>query len=431
MKKKTQINVKKTKQENIKKIKPDKVVKQLIKNEEKRQNKCLELIASENFASKQVRKAMSSCLTNKYAEGYPHHRYYGGCETIDKLEQLAIDRACKLFGTKYANVQPHSGSQANAAAYHALETLLKKTGKLKNRKMRILTMSLNDGSHLTHGSNVSFSSKLYDFKFFNLGANNRLNFKAIEEAIRKYNPDIILTGYSAYPYEINFKKFKDLANEYDCLLMVDMAHIAGLVAAKEHSNPCLYADIVTSTTHKTLRGPRGGLILTNRDDLISLINSAVFPLEHVIAAKAICFSEAATPAFAEYIKQVKINTKAFTNRIKDLGAICSDTDTHLVLLDVKKSFGITGNTAQLRLEDIGIVTNKNMIPNDTETPNTTSGLRIGFAALTTRGCTEQDAIEIADIIYIYLKLWEYLTLTNSMKLIKKLVNKIIRKLHKI
>ena len=415
----------------------DKAIRQLIKQEKKRQNNCLELIASENFASKEVRQAMSSCLTNKYAEGYPKKRYYGGCEIIDQIEQLAIDRACELFQVKFANVQPHSGSQANAAAYKALETLLTKEGKLQRRKMRILTMCLNDGSHLSHGSNVSFSSKLYDFKFFELGVTGRLNYKAIEDAIIEYKPDIVLTGYSAYPYTIDFKKFKNLCDTYQCKLMVDMAHIAGLVAAGEHDNPCKYADIVTSTTHKTLRGPRGGLILTNDEQLIKLVNSAVFPyyqggpLEHVIAAKAVCFEEAKTLSYQDYIKQVILNTRAFATRMKMLGGICSDTDTHLVLLDTKQSFGITGITAQLRLEDIGIATNKNMLPGDDDTPNTTSGLRIGFAALTTRGCTLEDAVKIADIIYIYLKLYDYLQLTDNVKYIKKMVKQILSKLKKV
>lgn len=420
----------------------DKEIRDLIHKEEKRQNGGLELIASENFASKEVRAMMASCLTNKYAEGYPKHRYYGGCENIDEIEQLAIDRACKLFNCHYANVQPHSGSQANAAAYKALEKLLREEGKLtlatgKSRKMKILTMDLNSGSHLTHGSPVSFSSEYYDFRFFKLGDNGEIDFSIVEDAIKLYKPDVILSGYSAYPYEIDFSKFKELAIKYDCKFIVDMAHIAGLVAAGECMSPIPYADIVTTTTHKTLRGPRGGLILTNSEALIKKINSAVFPyyqggpLEHVIAAKAVCFKEALQPTFKEYIKQVKANTVAFANRLKLLGATCSYTDNHLMWLNVKDTFNITGLTAQNRLEQIGITTNKNMIPNDTESPSTTSGLRIGFAALTTRGCTTKMAEQIADIIYNYLKLYDYITLTSQEKVYKNQVKKIVKQLHKI
>ena len=386
----------------------DNQIYNLIKKEEKRQNNCLELIASENYPSKEIVKVMSSVLTCKYAEGYPGKRYYGGCEYIDKIENIAIERACKLFNCKYANVQPHSGSQANAAAYRALEVKLKKEGKLVDRKMKILTVELNDGGHLTHGSPVSFSSNLYDFCFFKLDEFGYIDFKLVEEAIQKYKPDILMSGYSAYPYEINFKEFKRLADLYDLKFIVDMAHIAGLVATGYQDNPCKYADIVTTTTHKTLRGPRGGLILTNNEELYKYINSAVFPyyqggpLEHVIAAKAICFREASKKSFKTYIKKVINNTAAFSNTLKSLDCICTCTDNHLVLLNVKDTFGITGLEAQNKLEKIGITTNKNMIPNDTEKPNTTSGLRIGFAALTTRGCNENMAEYIARLIYYYL-----------------------------
>lgn len=258
----------------------DKEIEKLIKQENKRQNKGLELIASENFASKEVRKAMSTCLTNKYAEGYPNARYYGGCKYIDQIEQLAIDRACKLFRCKYANVQPHSGSQANFAAYEALRRYL----KITDRQMKVLSVELNEGGHLTHGSNVSFSSHYYDFSFYHLGALGKIDFDIVEEALKENKPDVILVGYSAYPYEIDFATFKQLADKYHCLMMVDMAHIAGLVAAEEHTSPFPYADIVTSTTHKTLRGPRGGLILTNNDTLAKHINVSVFPLTHKTAA---------------------------------------------------------------------------------------------------------------------------------------------------
>lgn len=376
----------------------------LINEETKRQNEGLELIASENYVSKDILKAMGSILTNKYAEGYPDKRYYGGCKYIDQVEQYAIDKACELFKCKFANVQPHSGSQANAAAYRALEKYLK-----LDRKMKILTMNLNSGSHLSHGSKVSFSSNLYDFDFFDLNNNGKIDFDIIEEKIKSFNPDVILSGYSAYPYEIDFSKFRELADKYKCMFMVDMAHIAGLVAADEHMSPIPYADIVTATTHKTLRGPRGGLILTNNEELYKLVNSAVFPyyqggpLEHIIAAKAICFEEALKPEFKEYIKLVKTNTKAFSDYLRQLGVKCSETENHLTLVDVKSSFGLTGLEAQEKLEEINITTNKNMIPNDTEKPNKTSGLRIGFAALTTRNLLPRDAMIIARVIYDYLK----------------------------
>lgn len=256
----------------------DEEINELINKERVRQNEGLELIASENYPSSQVRMACASILTAKYSEGYPNRRYYGGCEYIDKIENIAIERACKLFNVKYANVQPHSGSQANAEAYRALEKYLQEKGKLENRKMKILTMELSAGSHLSHGSPVSFSSYTYNFDFFELGKDGRLDFEIIENKLKEFKPDILLSGYSAYPYAIDFKRFKELADKYDCLFMVDMAHIAGLVATGYHQNPCEYADIVTTTTHKTLRGTRGGLILTNNEELAKKIDSAVFPL---------------------------------------------------------------------------------------------------------------------------------------------------------
>ena len=371
---------------------------QFIEDEEKRQNNGLELIASENYTSSDVRRACGSILTNKYAEGYPDRRYYGGCVNIDKIEKLAIERACELFNCKFANVQPHSGSQANAAAYRAL---LPNGGK-------ILAMQLNDGGHLTHGSSVSFSSHLYDFNFFPLDENDRINLNIVEECIIKYKPDVLLAGCSAYPYKIDFKGLGELAKKYNIKFMVDMAHIAGLVAAGYHQNPCDYADVVTSTTHKTLRGPRGGIILTNNDELIKKINSAVFPyyqggpLEHIIAGKAICFKEAKSSKFKDYIENVMINTKKFADTLKKLGVECSGTENHLCLINTLKSFKINGLEAQNKLDEIFITTNKNMLPNDTETPRTTSGLRIGFAALTTRGCDVFQAEDIAYIIYSYL-----------------------------
>lgn len=376
----------------------NKDIKELIKKETERQNKGIELIASENYASKEVRNACASILTNKYAEGYPGRRYYGGCQFVDAIERKAIENASKLFGAKFANVQPHSGSQANAAAYHAL---LPNGGK-------ILSLTLNDGGHLTHGSPVSFSSFEYDFVFYSL-KDGHLDYDEILRVAKKEKPALLLAGYSAYPYSIDFKRLSEIAKEVGCLFMVDMAHIAGLVAAGEHMSPVPYADVVTSTTHKTLRGPRGGLILTNNEELIKKINSAVFPfyqggpLEHIIAAKAICFKEALDPSFKEYIHHVVENTHECAEEFKRLGAVSSGTDNHLFLLNVLDSYGITGKEAQNKLEEIGITLNKNMIPNDSKKPNETSGLRIGFAASTTRGCTKEQARKIANIIHNYLK----------------------------
>lgn len=394
----------------------DKQIFDLIQEESIRQNEGIELIASENYASTYVREACGSILTNKYAEGYPNARYYGGCEVVDKVEMLAIERVCKLFNVKYANVQPHSGSQANAAAYHAL---LPKGGK-------ILSLVLNDGGHLTHGSNVSFSSHFYEFVHYPLNNEGKLDYDKIEEIAVKEQPDLILAGYSAYPYEIDFKRFKEICDKVNCFFMVDMAHIAGLIAAGEHLNPCDYADIVTSTTHKTLRGPRGGLILTNNEKLIKRINSAIFPfyqggpLEHIIAGKAVCFKEAQDDSFKEYAKLVKSNTLTCRNTLLDLGAIVSGTENHLFLLNTLDTYGITGKAAQNKLEEIGITTNKNMIPGDILSPRETSGLRIGFAAVTTRGCDNLAARIIAELIHKYLK--EEISKEDALKEVKKLTS---------
>lgn len=394
----------------------DKQVLDLINLESIRQNEGVELIASENYASKDVREVCGSILTNKYAEGYPNRRYYGGCEFVDKIEQLAIDRACKLFECKYANVQPHSGSQANAAAYRAL---LPEGGK-------ILSLVLNDGGHLTHGSPVSFSSHLYNFVFYPLNNEGKLDYEKILEIAKQEKPDLILAGYSAYPYEIDFKKFREICDEVNAKFIVDMAHIAGLVAAKVHPSPIPYADVVTSTTHKTLRGPRGGLILTNNEELIKKINSAIFPyyqggpLEHIIAGKAICFKEADTEEFKKYAAQVIKNTKACKNEFERLGALTSDTDNHLFLLNTLDSYNMTGKEAQAKLEEINITTNKNMIPNDTLSPRETSGLRIGFAATTTRGCDEYDASNIANIIHKYLK--DEISQEEALNKVKRIVS---------
>lgn len=389
-----------------------KFIDNCILEETKRQNNGIELIASENYVSKDVLKAMGSILTNKYAEGYPNARYYGGCEIIDKVEQYAIDKACELFNCKYANVQPHSGSQANYAAYRAL---MPDGGK-------VLSLELNDGGHLTHGSPVSFSSHTYKFCFYPLGADGKLDYEAIRKIAKKRKPNVILAGYSAYPYKIDWQKFRDICDEVGAYFMVDMAHIAGLVAAGVYDNPCKYADIVTSTTHKTLRGPRGGLILSNNESLFKKINSAVFPysqggpLEHIIAAKGICFDEALKPSFKRYAEHVIENTKACAQMLKTYGATVSETDTHLFLLNTVSSYNLTGLEAQKKLEQIGITTNKNMIPGDRLSPKETSGLRIGFAAVTTRGCTKAQAAHIASIIYMYLG--NYITKEQAIKQVK-------------
>ena len=395
----------------------DKELNRLIRKESKRQNEGVELIASENYASIDVRKACSTILTNKYAEGYPHKRYYGGCEYVDQIEELAIARACELFHCKYANVQPHSGSQANAAAYRAM---LPEGGK-------ILSLVLNDGGHLTHGSPVSFSSHTYEFVFYPLDPSGHLDYSLIQKMAEEEKPNVILAGYSAYPYAIDFKKIGEIAHSVGAYFMVDMAHIAGLIAAGEHMSPFPYADVVTSTTHKTLRGPRGGLILTNDEELIKRINSAIFPyyqggpLLHIIAAKAVCFKEALSPEFKQYVKQLIRNNKVCCDEFRKLGDKVSDTDNHLFLLNVLDSFGITGLDAQKKLELINITTNKNMIPGDTLKPNKTSGLRIGFAAVTTRGCTEEDAKHIARLIHNFLS--DKIDEKEAKKEVKEMVSK--------
>lgn len=372
-------------------------IKEIIEFETKRQNQGIELIASENYPSKNILDVCGSILMDKYAEGYPHKRYYGGCECVDYIEEYAKQRCCEVFDVKYANVQPHSGSQANAAAYRAL---MPNGGK-------VLSMCLNDGAHISHGSPISFSSYQYEFIFFPLGTDGKIDYNIVEEFAIKEKPNVILTGYSAYPYFIDFSKFREMANRVGAYLMVDMAHIAGIVAAGlyNNQNPCNYADIVTSTTHKTLRGPRGGLILTNSDELIKKVNSAVFPyyqggpLMNMIAGKAICFDEAYHHTFAHYIRGVLDNTKACRDKLAESGAKVSGTDTHLFLLNTLDTYGITGFEAQQKLEQVGITTNKNMMPGDTLKPNQTSGLRIGFAATTTRGCTITEAEFIGGLIH--------------------------------
>lgn len=380
-----------------------------------RQNEGIELIASENFASKNVRALCGSILTNKYAEGFPGKRYYGGCKYIDEIESRAIELVTKLFECKYACVQPHSGTQANMIAYYAL----------LNTGDKILSLSLDEGGHLSHGSKVSFSSHYYNIDFYHLNNEGRIDYDGLLKKAKEFKPNLILAGFSAYPFEIEYKKIKEIAKEVGAYFMVDMAHIAGLIAARQLDNPLKYADIVTSTTHKTLRGPRGGIILTNDEEIIKKVNKACFPalqggpLENIIGAKAQCFYEALQPEYVEYIKQVKINTKACSDEFTRLKDINSGTENHLFLLNTKKSFGITGKEAQEKLEEIGITLNKNMLPNDDEKPSITSGVRIGFAAVTTRGATKDDAIEVARIIDGYLK--KYLSKDEAKERVKKLV----------
>lgn len=378
----------------------DEALRDILLKETKRQNEGLELIASENYPSMEVRYMQGSIFTAKYAEGYPGKRYYGGCEYIDEVENLAIERAKKLFNASYVNVQPHSGSQANFAAYHAL----------KEEGATILSLTLNDGGHLTHGSPVSFSSHLYHFEHYPLGKDGKLDYDIIKERIKEVKPDIFLSGYSAYPFKIDFKRIREIIDEYNktsdkpCYFIVDMAHIAGLVAAGYFQNPVEFADVVTSTTHKTLRGPRGGLILSNNESLFKKLNSAVFPysqggpLEHVIAGKAVMFLEDSQPKFKDYIAQVLKNTKAMNDELIKLGRKASGTETHLFLLNTLDSYGLTGKEAETLLGEYGITVNKNMIHGDTMPPVKTSGIRIGAAALTSRGLEEETAIEIADLM---------------------------------
>ena len=375
----------------------DNKIKQALLLEELRQQQNIELIASENYASKEVRELQGSILTNKYAEGYPGKRYYGGCENIDTIEQLAIDYACQLFHCKYANVQPHCGSSANMAVYRAL----------LEPGNTVLGMDLSAGGHLTHGHKLSFSGKDYDIVSYGVNDDGYIDYAAVRSIALETRPKMIIAGASAYSRAIDFAKFREIADEVGAYLMVDMAHIAGLVAAGLHQNPCDYADVVTSTTHKTLRGPRGGIILTNNEEIIKKINKTVFPgiqggpLEHIIAAKAQCFYEALQPEFKEYQKQVIKNIQAMANRFEELGdKIISDgTDNHLILLDVYNSFGITGAEAEKILDSIHITVNKNTIPNETLSPMKASGIRIGSPAMTTRGFKEKEFIQVAEIIH--------------------------------
>ncbi len=361
-----------------------------------RQRRNLELIASENIVSPAVMAAMGSILTNKYAEGYPGKRYYGGCQYVDVVEQIAIDRAKQLFGAEYANVQPHSGAQANTAVYFAL----------LQPGDTVMGMSLADGGHLTHGSPVNLSGKYFNFVSYGVDEQTQvINYDTVRALAVEHKPKLIVAGASAYPRVIDFAKLREIADEVGAYLMVDMAHIAGLVAAGVHPSPVPYADIVTTTTHKTLRGPRGGLILC-KEALGKAIDKAIFPgtqggpLEHIIAAKAVCFGEALKPEFMAYQKQVAANCKALENALRSFGIdmVSGGTDNHLILLDLR-SMNITGKELEKRLDEVQITVNKNAIPNDPQKPFVTSGIRIGTAAVTTRGLKEEDMAVIAECIY--------------------------------
>lgn len=367
-----------------------------IEQELVRQRTHIELIASENFVSRAVLEAQGSIMTNKYAEGYSGKRYYGGCEYVDIAENIAIERACKLFGCKYANVQPHSGSSANMGAY----------GAILQPGDKILGMSLDAGGHLTHGYDRNFSGKLYQSYSYGLDKNGYIDYEEVRRKALELHPNVIVAGASAYPRKIDFKKFREIADEAGCYLMVDMAHIAGLVAAGLHENPVDYADIVTTTTHKTLRGPRGGMILTNDEAIAKKINSYVFPgiqggpLMHIIAAKAVAFKEALQPEFKEYALQIIKNCRSLAEELMRLGfhLVSGGTDNHLILVDVYGSVGITGKKAENILHSVNITCNKNAIPGDTQKPTITSGIRLGTAAVTTRGLTEQDMVLVARFI---------------------------------
>ena len=383
----------------------DPQIHELINLEQNRQEEGLELIASENYCSKAVMEAQGSCLTNKYAEGYPKKRYYGGCEFVDGVEQIAIDRVKEIFNAKFANVQPHSGSQANMAVYLACLEV----------GDTVLGMDLSEGGHLTHGSPVNFSGKLYNFVSYGLNPQTEeIDYEAMAKLAKEHKPKLIVGGASAYAKIIDFKKMKEIADSVEALLMIDMAHIAGLIAADVHPSPMEYADFVTSTTHKTLRGPRGGIILTNSEDWAKKINSKIFPgiqggpLEHVIAGKAVSFGEALKPEFKIYQEQVVKNAKALAKALMEKGIelVSNGTDNHLVLVKTD-SVNLSGKEAEAILESVNITCNKNMIPKDTRSPFVTSGVRLGTPAITTRGLKEDHMLLIAN--------WIHLSLTDESK----------------
>ncbi len=372
-------------------------LKRAVNKEVKRQEENIELIASENYVSKEILKLQGSILTNKYAEGYPGKKYYGGCENIDVIENLAIDLACKLFKCKYANVQPHSGSSANMAVFKAL----------LNVGDKVMGMDLSNGGHLTHGHPLNFSGIDYEIVSYSVDPKtSMIDYDEVREIALKEKPKMIIAGASAYSRIIDFSKFREIADEVGAILFVDMAHIAGLVATNHHPSPIPYADVVTSTTHKTLRGPRGGLILTNDEEIAKKIDKMVFPgiqggpLMHVIAAKAQCFHEALDSDFKKYQDNVIKNSRSLARYLKKSGlnVISGGTDNHLILVDVKSKYNITGREAESVLDKVLITTNKNTIPGDTESPFKTSGLRLGSSAMTTRGLNEKDFEFIGSLI---------------------------------
>ncbi|MDU1909995.1 serine hydroxymethyltransferase [Fusobacterium sp.] len=375
----------------------DKEIYDAIEAEKKRQNEGIELIASENFVSESILEAAGSVMTNKYAEGYPDKRYYGGCECVDIAEKLAIERAKKLFDVKFVNVQPHSGSQANMGVYKAL----------LNIGDTILGMKLDHGGHLTHGKNVNFSGKDYNVYSYSVKKDDEyIDYEEVEKLAMEIKPKLIIAGASAYSRTIDFKKFREIADKAGAILMVDMAHIAGLVAAGEHPSPIPYAHVVTTTTHKTLRGPRGGVIMTNDEEIAKKIDKAIFPgiqggpLMHIIAAKAVAFKQALEPKFKEYQKQVVKNAKVLAEVLNTGGlrVVSGGTDNHMVLIDVKANKNLTGAQVEKALGKAGITVNKNGIPYDTEKPMVTSGIRIGSPAMTTRGMKEEEMKQIANFI---------------------------------
>lgn len=380
----------------------DKILEDALKKEKQRQQDNIELIASENYVSKDILELQGSILTNKYAEGYPGKRYYGGCENIDVFETQAIEYAKKLFNCKYANVQAHSGSSANMAVYRAL----------LSPKDKVMGMNLSNGGHLTHGHKLSFSGQDYEIIDYDVDLiNEEIDYAALRKKAIKEKPKMIIAGASAYSKIIDFSKFREICDEIGAYLMVDMAHIAGLVAAGLHPSPITYADVVTSTTHKTLRGPRGGLILTNNEEIAKKIDKTIFPgiqggpLMHIIAAKAQCFYEALQPNFKNYQEQVLKNIKSLADSLKEEGfkIVANGTDNHLILVDVKNSCGITGKEAEILLDKINITVNKNTIPNDQESPMISSGIRIGSPAMTTRGFKEKEFKIVGKIIAKALK----------------------------
>lgn len=379
----------------------DKVLKEALQQEKERQNHNIELIASENYVSKDILELQGSILTNKYAEGYPSKRYYGGCEYIDIFETTAQNYLKELFGCKFANVQPHSGSSANMAVYRAL----------LNHDDKVMGMNLSNGGHLTHGHMLSFSGQDYQIVSYDVDKKGFIDYDALEKLAIKEKPKMIIAGASAYSRIIDFKRFREIADKCEAYLMVDMAHIAGLVAAGLHPNPVEYADVVTSTTHKTLRGPRGGIIMTNDEELAKKIDKAVFPgiqggpLMHVIAAKAQCFYEALKPEFKDYAKRVIKNTNVLARTLIEEGfeVVSGGTDNHCFLLNVKSGSNLTGKDAEQLLDSVHITVNKNTIPNDPEKPFITSGIRLGGAAMTTRGLNEKEFITIGHLIAKVLK----------------------------